>query len=180
MASQHDINDLREKMAEERDKLLALIESLSETAAELAPVGAEGEAQWSAKEQCAHLAEMESAYRAWVERALAEDNPDVSRLRGEPVAIPLEEANAHPIAELAAELRAQRERTRALIDSLRPEAYERTATQAMFGSLTVLQLLRSYYRHDRMHQAQIAGRKSSYQPRYAKGSEPDQRRTRIQ
>lgn len=178
MADEPAIHELVSKMTEEREKLLALIESLDEAAAELAPAGAEGEAQWSAKEQCAHLAEMESAYRAWVERALAEDSPDVSRLRGEPVAIPLERANTHAIAELTAELRAQRERTQALIDSLPPEAYERTATQAMFGSLTVLQLLRSYYRHDRMHQAQIAGHESTYQPRYATGSEPDQRRAR--
>jgi hypothetical protein len=50
----------------------------------------------------------------------------------------------------------------------------------MFGTLTVLQWLRSYYRHDRMHQAQIAGRPSAYRPRYASGAEPDQRRTRFQ
>lgn len=183
MTSQDDIRELTEKMTEERDKLLALIESLDEADAEVAPACAEGpsgEGQWSAKEQCAHLAEMESAYRAWVERALAEDNPNVSRVRGEPVTIPLEEAQGHSIAELTAQLRRQRERTLALIDSIRPEAYERTATQAMFGSLTVLQLLRSYYRHDRMHQAQIAGRESTYKPRYSRGSEPDQRRARIQ
>jgi len=180
VASADDIQDLLTKMAEEREKLLAQIESLSEPDAEVAPADAEGEAQWSAKEQCAHLAEMETAYRAWVERALAEDNPDVSDVRGERVAIPLDQANAHTIAEMTAELRRQREKTLALIEALSPEAYERTATQPWFGKLTVLQWLRSYYRHDRMHQAQIAGRGSSYQPRYASGREPDQRRTRIQ
>jgi hypothetical protein len=37
----------------------------------------------------------------------------------------------------------------------------------------VLQWLRSYYRHDRMHRAQILGEESAYQPRYAPGqSEP--------
>jgi hypothetical protein len=123
---------------------------------------------------------METAYRAWVARALAEDNPDVSRTRGEPVAIPLEQAKAHPVRELTAQLRAQRERTLALIASLAPDDYERTASQQMFGTLTVLQWLRSYYRHDRMHQDQIAGRDPSYKPRYAAGGEPDQRRTRIQ
>ena len=66
------------------------------------------------------------------------------------------------------------------IETLTPEQYDRTATQPMFGTLTVLQWLRSYYRHDRMHQAQIAGREQSYKPRFAGGSEPDQRRTRIQ
>jgi hypothetical protein len=41
--------------------------------------------------------------------------------------------------------------------------------------MSVLQWLRSYYRHDRMHLAQIQGRKSDYQPRFV-GGEPDQRR----
>jgi hypothetical protein len=181
MADQAAIDELIEKMTEEREKLLAQIEALDDAAAEQAPEGAEGEAQWSAKQQCAHLAEMETAYRAWVARALAEDNPDVSTTRGEPVSIPLEAANGHAIGELTSQLRSQREQTLALIKSLRPDDYERTASQRMFGSLTVMQWLRSYYRHDRMHQDQIAGRDPEYKPRYAGGgSEPDQRRTRIQ
>ena len=180
MANETDVRELVEKMTQEREKLLAQIEALSEEDAEQAPADGEGEAQWSAKEQCAHLAEMETAYRAWVERALAEDNPDVTGLRGEPVAIPLEEANGHSLAELTAQLRQQREKTLALIERLRPEDYDRTATQPMFGTLTILQWLRSYYRHDRMHQAQIAGREPDYRPRYASGREPDQRRVRIQ
>ena len=119
---------------------------------------------------------METTYRGWVERALEEDNPDVSGVRGEQVAIPLEQANQHQISELVAELRSQRARTSAFIGQLRPEQLERTATQAMFGTLTVLQWLRSYYRHDRMHQAQIAGRESTFKPQFAGGREPDQRR----
>ena len=183
MADEQSIRELVEKMTEEREKLLGQIEALGEADAAASPADAEGpsgEGQWSAKQQCAHLAEMESAYRAWVERAIAEENPDVSRVRGEPVALPLEEANGHSIAELAAQLREQRVRTLRLIEGLRPADYDRTATQPMFGTLTVLQWLRSYYRHDRMHQAQIAGRQSDYEPRYTAGREPDQRRTRIQ
>ncbi len=163
-------------MGEERNKLLAQFEALSEEEAQRAPADAEGEAQWTAKEQCAHLAGMETAYRAWVERALEEDNPDVTGVTGDRIAIPLDDANGHPLSALVAELRAQREKTLTLIQRLRPDDYERTATQPMFGTLTVLQWLRSYYRHDRMHQDQIAGRESSYQPRYAGGREPDQRR----
>ena len=112
MADEQAIRELREKMAEERARLLALVQSLDEAEAEQAPEDAEGEAQWSPKEQCAHLNEMETAYRACVERALVEDNPDVAKLRGEQVAIPLEEANGRPIAGLVAEMRRQRERTR--------------------------------------------------------------------
>ena len=180
MADEQSVRELIEKMTEERQKLLAQIEALTEDEADFAPADAEGEAQWSAKQQCAHLAEMETAYRAWVERALAEDNPDVTRVRGEPVAVPLEEAGAHNIAELTAQLRDQRSKTLALIERMQPDHFERTATQPWFGTLTALQWLRSYYRHDRMHQDQIAGRSPAYKPRFASGREPDQRRTRIQ
>jgi hypothetical protein len=45
----------------------------------------------------------------------------------------------------------------------------------MFGELTMIQWLRSAYRHDRMHLAQVQGRPSEYQPRFLTG-EPDQRR----
>jgi hypothetical protein len=183
MGSESDVRALTEKMAQERAQLLAQIEALGDADAARVPLdgeGPSGEGQWSVKQQCAHLAEMESAYRAWIERALAEENPDVGRLRGEPVAIPLEEANERPIADLVAELRQQRERTLGMIARLRPEDYARTASHPMFNTLTVLQWLRSYYRHDRMHQAQIAGRRPEYQPRFAGGREPDQRRTRLQ
>jgi hypothetical protein len=180
MATAQDIQDLRTKMQEEREHLIAQIEAVDEKNAAVAPEDAEGEAQWSVKQQCAHLAEMESAYRAWVERALEEESPDVTSTRGEVVAISLENAHQYSIADLVSQLRKERDRTIALIEQISPDAYDRTATQRMFGTLTVLQWLRSYYRHDRMHQAQIAGRASGYQPRYATGQEPDQRRTRLQ
>ena len=179
MADEEAIRALTEEMARERGALLSQIEALSEDEAQRVAADAEGEAQWSAKEQCAHLAEMETAYRAWVERALTEENPNVTGVRGERVAIPVEQANSHTVAELTTELRRQRERTLAFIERLRPADYDRTASQPMFGTLTVLQWLRSYYRHDRMHQAQIAGREPDYKPRFVSGREPDQRRTQA-
>ena len=176
MATPEAIAELLEKMEAERAGLLAEAEALSDEAASHAPADAEGEAQWSPKQQLGHLAEMETAYRAWVEAALAEDDPDVSAVRGERVAIPLTQAQAHTVAEMAAQLREQRARTLALIRAMRPEQFERTASQPMFGRLTVMQWLRSYYRHDRMHRDQIAGRPPTYAPRYTTGAEPDQRR----
>lgn len=176
MATQAQIDELLAKMAAERDRLLSLVQSLSEEEAERVPVDGEGEAQWSVKQQLSHLAEMETAYRAWVERALEEDGADVSRIRGAPPAIPLERAHERTVAEHVAELRRQRELTLALIARMRPEDFDRTATQPMFGTLTTLQWLRSYYRHDRMHIDQISGREPEYKPRFAGGREPDQRR----
>jgi hypothetical protein len=177
MATQEQIDDLFAKMTEERAKLLALAEGLSEEAALFVPENAEGEAQWTAKEQLAHLASMETSYRAWVEKALAEDEPDVSTARPERPAYALEDANKHGVAELVAELRGQREKTLAMMRDITPERYERKGSNRLFGSLTVMQWLRSYYRHDRMHIDQISGRDPEYRPRWAEGmGEPDQRR----
>jgi DinB family protein len=176
MATPEAIRELLDKMSAHRDALLAQAEALSHKDAEWAPADAEGEAQWSAKQQLAHLAEMETAYRAWVEAALKEDDPDVSRVRGERPAIALTEAHAHSIGELAAQLREQRATTLRLIESMTPEQFERTASQPMFGKLTAMQWLRSYYRHDRMHMDQMAGRDPAYKPKFVGGKEPDQRR----
>ncbi len=180
MATAEDITALVEKMTEERDKLIAQFEALSEADAANAPSDAEGEEQWSPKQQTCHLAEMETAYRAWVQRALVAENPDVTTVRGEQVVIPLEKAHEYIVSELVDQLRPQREKTLAMIEGLKPGDYDRTASQPMFGTLTVLQWLRSYYRHDRMHQAQLAGRESSFKPNFTTGSEPDQRQVRLQ
>jgi hypothetical protein len=176
MATQEAIRELLDKMASHREQLLAQVEALSEGEAERAPDDAEGEAQWSAKQQLAHLAEMETAYRAWVGAALQEDGADVSRVRGDRPAIALTEAQEHSVAELTAQLREQRAITLKLIRGMTPEQFERTASQPMFGRLTAMQWLRSYYRHDRMHMDQMAGREPEYKPKFAGGKEPDQRR----
>ena len=172
MADEAQIAELSQKMISEREKLLAPLESVSEDDASQPPK----EGEWNAKQQMAHLCEMETAYRAWVARALEEDGANVEGVRGEPVAIPLEEANSHTVAEHVAEMRGQREKTMALIASMTPSDFDRRASNSLFGSLTVMQWLRSYYRHDRMHVDQITGLEPSYKPQFASGSEPDQRR----
>ncbi len=176
MADAAAVEDLLAKMASERDALIGQVLALSIEESLRAPLDAEGEAQWTAREQLAHLAEMETAYRAWVRRALAEDGADVSRVRGDPPAIRLEQANGHSVTALVDELRRQRALTLEVVSGMRSEDYDRTASQPLFGRLTVLQWLRSFYRHDRMHRAQLAGREPEYRPRFAGGVEPDQRR----
>jgi hypothetical protein len=173
MAERSQIDELTQKMAGERSNLLDVLERLDDQAA-ATPTTGEGE--WTAKQQMSHLCEMETMYRAWVARALQEDGADLDGVRGEPPAIPLEQANEHSVGEHVGEMRRQRARTLALIEALRPEDFERRASQRMFGSLTVMQWLRSYYRHDRMHYDQVRGVEPEYKPRYAGGKEPDQRR----
>jgi hypothetical protein len=176
MATAEQIRELVDKMAEERGRFLDQARQLSDEEASRRPEGQTGEAEWAPKEQLAHLWEMERSYIAWVQRALDEDGADLTGVRGAPVAIPVERAREHAVGELIAALEAEREQTNAFIASLTPEQFDRRATQPMFGSLTVLQWLRSFYRHDRMHADQIAGRDPEYKPRFVGGREPDQRR----
>lgn len=178
MATAEQIQELKTKMTEQRAELIAAARSLSREDALRVPVDAEGEEQWTAVEQLAHLWEMERAYDSWVKAALAQSGVSLEGVRGEPVAIPIEAANAHTVSEMLDALALERAYTLGLIDGLSPDAFERTAVSPMFGELTVMQYLRSFYRHDRQHAAQIQGRKSDYQPRF-KGQEPNQRKARL-
>ena len=113
-----DVDALIAKMATERTTLLATAEALSPADADRVPADATGEEQWTAKEQLAHLWEMEHAYLAWVRAAIAHQGHEavaVDDIRGEPVAIPIEHAPQHSIAELASALRDERESTVAFI-----------------------------------------------------------------
>ena len=178
VATAEEITALTEKMHSERAALVALLSGMSDREAEVRPPDKDGEEGWSVKEQLAHLGEMEATYRAWVRRALTEDRPTLSEgiaRNAGPTA--LERANEPTLAELTAELERQREQTLELIAGIAPGDYERTAISPIFGELTVMQWVRSYYRHDRMHQAQISGEESDFQPRFRNG-EPDQRRRR--
>ncbi|MGE3073705.1 MAG: DinB family protein [Dehalococcoidia bacterium] len=179
MATREQVDELKSKMAEQRAELLAAARSLSPADALRVPKDAEGEEQWTALEQLAHLWEMERSYDSWVLRALHEDNPELAGSLSEPVVIPIEEANNHTIDELIDCLVRERLYTSGMIDAIRLDDFERTAVSPIFGQLTVMQWLRSFYRHDRQHSAQIEGRKSDYQPNF-KGKEPNQRKARIE
>ncbi|MGE0599073.1 MAG: DinB family protein [Dehalococcoidia bacterium] len=179
MATREQVDELKSKMAEQRAELLAAARSLSPEDALRVPKDAEGEEQWTALEQLAHLWEMERSYDSWVLRALREDNPELAGSLSEPVAIPIEEADKHTVDELIECLVRERMYTNGMIDAIRLKDFERTAVSPIFGQLTVMQWLRSFYRHDRQHSAQIQGRKSDYQPNF-KGKEPNQRKARIE
>lgn len=173
MATNEQIAELFEKLEVERSALLATLEAISDDQAEHRPPEGEGEAGWSVKEQVVHLAAMDRSYRGWVRRAIAEDRPDVTdgRTPNIPLEIPFEQAHEADLASLVAQLQGEREETLELAHALAPEQYDRTAITRVFGELTVLQWLRSYYRHDRMHHAQMLGEVSEYEPRYAPGQQ---------
>jgi hypothetical protein len=180
MATAEQVAELKAKMAEERAALIAAARSLSPDDALRVHVDAEGEEQWTALEQLAHLHEMERSYDAWVRAALREDGADLTGVRGDPVPVPIEAANGHTIEEMLGHLAMERQYTLGLIDGIPLEYFDRRAVSPIFGPLTVLQYLRSFYRHDRQHAAQIQGRKSDYQPNFQSGKEPNQRKMRLE
>ncbi|MXX80782.1 MAG: DinB family protein [Chloroflexi bacterium] len=177
--TQQDVDELLSKMALERGKLLAAAEGLNEDDANRVPVDAVGEEQWTAKEQLAHLWEMERSYIAWCRAGQAESGVDASDIRGEPVEIPIERAPQHSVRELLDALIDERSKTNDYIRSLTLDEFAHTASTPGFGELTLMQWLRSFYRHDRMHTAQIEGRQSDYRPQYQGGTEANQRQMRI-
>ena len=177
--TQVDVEALISKMALERGKLIAAAEGLRGDDADQVPVDAVGEEQWTAKEQLAHLMEMERNYVAWCRAALVESGTHISGGYDMPVEIPIEHAPKHTVRELLDELIGERERTNHFIGSLLLQQFANTAITPGFGELTVMQYLRSFYRHDRQHTAQIEGRQSDYQPKFASGVEPNQRQMRI-
>jgi len=179
MATLEQVAELKQKMSEERGRLIAAARSLSPDDALRVPKDAEGEEQWTALEQLAHLHEMEKGYDSWVRAALQQDGVDLTGVRGEPVPIPIEEANKYQVADLLDGLILERQYTLGLIDGIPLDYFERKAVSPIFGPLTVMQYLRSFYRHDRQHGAQIQGRKSDYAPNFASGKEPNQRQARI-
>lgn len=179
MATKAEIDELIEKMGAQRTRLIAQVQALSDEDATRMPVDKTGEEQWTVKEQLAHLAEMELSYDSWVRAALERDNPNLAGNEAPRPTIPIESANGHSVAELLAQLAAEREETLSMIHAMQPEQFDRTATTPAFGTLTALQWLRSFYRHDRMHADQIAGRDPDYKPQF-QGPEPNQRRARIE
>lgn len=179
MATFEQVEELKQKMGEERAGLVAAARSLREEDALRVPQDAEGEEQWTALEQLAHLLEMERTYDAWVRAALADNGADLAEVPWQAVEIPVERANASSVDELLRLLELERAYTKGLIDGIALEDFERTGRSPVFGALTVLQWLRSFYRHDRQHAAQIQGRVSDYQPRF-RGKEPNQRKARLE
>jgi len=171
MATPQQLTELAQKMHEERAAVIATVLTMSEEQAALANRDKDGEDGWSAKEILAHLASMDRSYRATVRETLGLEAEDSDQSAGHY----LDTANETPLLDLTQRMERERAATMEFLASLHPEDFDRTATSGNFRDMTVLQWVRSYYRHDRQHAAQIEGRESDYRPNFV-GGEPDQRR----
>jgi uncharacterized damage-inducible protein DinB len=153
-----ELEELLEKIASQREQLVGQLRQMTEEEAGRRP----SERDWSAKEQVAHLATYE---RLWLEWALAvRDKPgcQVGPTEGNPEAYP--EAQAGSLDDVLQGLAAARSDTLAAIQGLTAEELQRKGKSLLFGEMSVLQMLRTLYRHDRMHMDQIAGREPTFRP----------------
>ena len=158
-----ELEDLLQKLESHREKLVSQVQEMSEEEAGRRP--AEGE--WSAKEQLVHLAAFERLWREWSMQVRDEPGCQVGPPPPNPPAYP--EAESRSVADLLQELASARGDTLAAIEGLTDDELNRRGKHVLFGEMSVLQMLRSLYRHDRMHMDQMAGRDASFRPRTPDG-----------
>lgn len=152
-----ELQDLIEKLGAHRQELLSQVEKISEEAA-----GRRSNQEWSAKEQLVHLAAFERLWLQWAMQVRDQPGREVGPPPPNPESYP--EAGTRSLADLVQELASARGDTLAAIDGLTEEELKRRGKHLPFGEMSVLQMLRSLYRHDRMHMDQMAGREPSFKP----------------
>ena len=147
------------KLTEERDALL------SEVAA-LAPAGwsrSSGAEDWSPRQQLLHLIAVEPQYSGAATAAAAEPGSKLDGVdQGTPTYQDAESSTSERILE---ELKRVRRDSLAALEAITDEQFELRAYHGSFGDMSVAQLFRAIYRHDRMHVEQVAGRTVSFDPR---------------
>ncbi|MCH7705793.1 MAG: DinB family protein [Chloroflexi bacterium] len=164
-----EIEDLLEKMEAHRTELLAILEGLSNEAAERHPEG-----EWSAKQQVAHLVQAEPTWLGWARTVRDEPGATVGQTpdEGQVFLEDVDTADSHSLSWWLERLRETRAETLKGLDDMdlsSSEALGRAGRHRTFGDMNVLQFLRALYRHDRMHMEQLTGREQSFVPRRASG-----------
>jgi hypothetical protein len=161
--------DLLARMRETRLELIEVIAAkgyTEETAQLPTKPGEGGEAEWSAKQQLAHMAEVERLWADWARRAAAGD-PNVGPKANAPdgqISGGQFTAHSHSVASLVRQVTDARQYSLEIVSSIPEELLVRTG-MTHSGELTVLQMLRALYRHDRMHIDQIKGQETTFRPR---------------
>jgi len=154
-----ELEELRQKLESHRQELVSQVQEMTEEEAGRRPE----EGEWSAKEQLVHLAAFERLWREWAMKVRDEAGSEVGPPAPNPPGYP--EAETRSVAELLQELASARSDTLAAIEGLSDDELKRRGKHLLFGEMSVLQMLRSLYRHDRMHMDQMAGRESSFRLR---------------
>jgi uncharacterized damage-inducible protein DinB len=155
---QAELEELLEKMTSQRGQLVSHARQMTEEEAGRRP----SERAWSSKEQLLHLVTFERQWLDWAMTVRDEPGSEVGPPPPNPEAYP--EAQTRSLGDILGELASARKDTVAAIEGLTTEELQRRGKHRLFGEMSVLQMLRSLYRHDRMHLDQIAGREPSFRP----------------
>lgn len=145
-------DEILPKMQATRAELLALVEGLDEAALTRRPP----DGGWTVRETLAHLVDAERAHRRFVGAALA-DQPvrlagfDLDRWNAEHVA----RRAGQSVAEILADLRAEREATLALLPTIPADGWEKRCEHPALGETSVLQVVRIIGIHERMHMKEM-------------------------
>jgi uncharacterized damage-inducible protein DinB len=153
-----ELEQLLEKLESHRGELVSQVQEMADEDA-----SRRSEREWSAKEQLVHPATFETLWLEWAMKVCEEPGSEVGPPPPNPPAY--EEAQARTLAALLRELASARSDTLAAIERLTEDELKRSGKHLLFGEMNVLQMLRSLYRHDRMHMDQMAGRETSFTPR---------------
>ena len=153
-----ELEELLGKLESQRKQVVGQVRQMTEQEASRRP----SEGQWSPKEQVAHLTTYERLWLEWTLAVRDEPGCQVGPRQANPESYP--EAQADSLDHLLQELASARKDTIAAIEGLTAEELQRKGRHLLFGEMSVLQMLRSLYRHDRMHMDQMAGQKPSYNP----------------
>jgi uncharacterized damage-inducible protein DinB len=151
-----ELEELLQKLESHRRELVHQVKEMTEEEAGRRP----SEGEWSAKEQLVHLAAFERLWLEWAMKVRDESGSEVGPPSPNPPAYPAAEARS--VDDLLQELASARADTLAAIEGLTDDELKRRGKHLLFGEMSVLQMLRSLYRHDRMHMDQMAGREGSF------------------
>jgi len=153
-----ELEELLEKLESQRGQLVGQVQQMTEEEAGRRP----SERAWSANEQLLHLATFERLWLEWAMAVRDEPGSEVGPPPPNPEAYP--EAQTRSLDDILGELASARSDTLAAIEGLTSEELKRRGRHLLFGEMNVLQMLRSLYRHDRMHMDQMGGREPSFRP----------------
>ncbi len=153
-----ELDELLQKLESQRQELVGQVRQMTEEEASRRP----SEGGWSAKEQVAHLATYERLWLGWTMTVRDEPGSEVGPISPNPPGYP--EVESRSLADLLGDLASARADTLAAIEGLSEDELKRRGKHLLFGEMSVLQMLRTIYRHDRMHMDQMAGREPSFRP----------------
>lgn len=154
-----ELDELVRKLDSQREELVAYVKQLNDE-----QIGQrKADTEWCPKEQLLHLARTEPLFVDWALQIRSSPGCTIASYAGNPESYP--EAFDMSLSDLLECLEQARKDTIKAIQDLSMEDLQQQGKHSSFGDLSVLQMLRAIYRHNRMHLEQMQGKQTSFQPK---------------